>query len=186
MAIYQLGDYVEFTSGQAYDSSITMVQDGNLTMDFINSGSSANTITYWDTLTVEITDGSTSQKTYREVAIDGTSVNIGDFVTGDSLYFYVTGAAGTTVGTTTRQVAGQGWDTATHEGWENDSYDNLFFEGKYGPTQQYTQLKFRFIGSASGSSDSPSGQPLPGVAVSMFMGSVGLYLVKRKKAAKLS
>ncbi|HBR94756.1 MAG TPA: hypothetical protein DEA90_11385 [Opitutae bacterium] len=175
MGAYQYGDYVNYDY-----SKLNVIEDSSLTLDFFTESSAAGyVITDWDTLTVEITDGATGAKSLREVAIDGVSIDIGNFVAGQSLFFYVTGSEGTTLTSAAKDLGHRGWEySSTFNGPES-----LFFGGNYDTYgSQYTQLAFRVSGGAP-SSPATSGQPLPGVAVSMLMGSAGLYWVKRKKSA---
>ncbi|WPJ95805.1 hypothetical protein SH580_20510 [Coraliomargarita algicola] len=171
MAAYQYGDYVNYDY-----SSLTVVEDSSLSLDFfIESSADGYDILDWDTLTVEITSSS-NEVTLRDVSVTGTSIDIGNFVAGDSLFFFVSGDQGTTSTSYTRDLGHRGWEySSTFNG-----PDSLFFGGNYGQNgSDYAQLSFRVSGGAP---QSASGQPLPGVAVSMLMGSAGLYWVKRKKA----
>ncbi|CAA6677589.1 MULTISPECIES: hypothetical protein [unclassified Lentimonas] len=180
MAAYQYGDYVDYKYGENLsDSTLTVVQDSSLTLNFLTNpyySPQGYTITDWSTLSVQITD-STGQQTYRDVAISGSSVDIGDFMAGDSLFFYVSGDQGSTSTTVQSHIGHEGWDTTT------STPDSLFFDGNYGNwNSQYAQLSFRVDGSAQ----SPTGQPLPGAAVSILLGSAGLYWIKRKKTVPVA
>jgi hypothetical protein len=181
MAAYQYGDYVDYSyeTGNAQASTLTVVQDSSLTLNFFSNpyySPQGYTITDWATLTVQITDSS-GEQTYRDVAITDTSVDIGDFMVGDSLFFYVSGDQGSTFTTVEKHIGHQGWDTVT------ETPDSLFFDGNYGDwNSQYAQLSFTIDGSAQ----SISGQPLPGVAVSMLLGTAGLYWMKRRKASTVA
>jgi len=177
MATYQFGDYVyyNFEEQVVQNRTLEVVQDSNLSLNFLTNpyySPNGYVITDWAKLTVQITDGTTGDKTFRDVEITGTTVNIGDFLAGDSLFFYVSGSQGTTYTTEEKHIGYQTWDQST------ETPESLFFDGNYGEwNSQYAQLTFRIDGSAL----SPSGQPLPGVAVSMFLGSAGIYVMKRRK-----
>ncbi|WPJ96506.1 hypothetical protein SH580_02160 [Coraliomargarita algicola] len=185
MATYQYGDYVdsEFVTydKNGKEDALTVAQDGGLTLTFVDSddhcGSDGGVITDWMTLTVQATDSS-GQTTSRDVEIAGSweegtfSLDIGEFTAGASLLFFVTDSDGnTTIGTKKNK---------TYIGYEKSKKGSeaaFTFGGEYGK-----KGKIEFAFRVSGSAQSANGQPLPGVAVSMLMGSAGLYLVKRKKA----
>lgn len=183
-AAYQYGDYVSFNFNNNRANKLQVVSDTNLTLNFFNApwGGYAP-ITSWDTLTVRNTTAGGSIVD-TNIAITGNSVGIGDFMAGDQLFFYVTGSTGTTLTSDQIHLHGQSWDTAT------SSPDWMVMDGNYGQyNSKYTQLNFRIAGApASGGSSgpAPSGQPLPGVALSMLLGSGGLYWIKRKKATALT
>lgn len=183
MGAYQYGDYVyyDYNNDQQHNT-LSVVADSNLTLNFITNpyySPYGYNITDWSTLTVKITDSATNQVSFRDVAIDGSSnsINIGDYMAGQNLFFYVSGSQGTTFTTQQKHIGHQGWDNST------STPDWLFFDGNYAQyNSQYAQLSFRVEGTGL----APSGQPLPGVAASMLVGGAGLFFVKRKKKLKLA
>lgn len=179
-AAYQYGNYVQydFATNPVQNRKLTVVQDSNLTLSFLKNpyySPNGYEIGDWDSLKVEITDGTSGQKTFRDFDITSTTVNIGDFMSGQSLFFYVSSKKGTTFTTQDKQLGYQFWDSSAN------MPDSLFFDGNYGKNNnKYAQLTFRIGGSPV----APTGQPLPGVVVSMLLGS-GFLLLKRRKASVL-
>jgi hypothetical protein len=181
-AAYQYGDYVSFNFNNNRSELLQVTSDTNLTLNFFSQPwDQNNKVTNWETLTVRNQTASGSVVD-TNIGITGTSINIGDFMTGDRLFFYVSGSQGTTLTSPNIHLHGQSWDMSTK------SPDWMVMDGNYGQyNSKYTQLAFRIDGTAAsgGSAPAPSGQPLPGVALSMLLGGFGLYIIKRRKAKSL-
>ncbi len=170
MGAYQYGDYVYFD--QSHGNRLNVVKSGSLTLNFTPAlPSYGYNITDWNTLTVKATN-SDGSVTSRTVNITGSSVNIGNVMQGSSLQFYLSGQQGSTVAS---NFWGSGWDTSAGQ---YGSYEYLHFGGNYGANNSgYMNQQFQVQGApASG------GQPLPGVALSLILGGISLWAIKRKKA----
>lgn len=170
MAAYQYGDYVYYD--QSNGNKLRVVKDGSLTLNFSPAFPAYGyNITDWDTLTVKATNTNGSVST-RTVGIGGSSVDIGQVMQGDSLEFYLTGKQGSTVSS---DFWGSGWDTSAGT---YGSYDYLHFGSNYGVNNsKYMNQRFQVEGGPA-----PSGQPLPGVAISLLLGGIGIYAARRRKA----
>ncbi|MDQ8206511.1 hypothetical protein QEH52_03260 [Coraliomargarita sp. SDUM461003] len=186
MATYQYGDYVD-SEYVSYDKkgkseALTAATDGSLTLEFVNSqdhcGTDGGDISEWKTLTVKSTD-SKGQVSSQDIEISGDwengsfFIDIGEFSQGDSLLFYVTDARGNTT-----DISKNKNNYIGYEEGKKGVEDAFTFGGKYGyKGKSKVEFAFRVSGTQPA-----SGQPLPGVAASMLMGSAGLYWVKRRKA----
>ncbi len=161
-AAYQYGDYVTLEDGKLIADT-----SSHLTLKFISAE-----ITKWSTLTVQITDTQGSSSA-RDVAITGTSLDIGNVNPGDVMKFYLSGALSPT--SSFDHFWGEGWDSKAK------TYENLVFGVNYGPyDSQYASYQFQVDGSPI----PPSGQPLPGVLSLLLCGGgvLGAWYWKARKA----
>jgi len=156
MAAYQYGNNVEYLG----ENNLVVTKSANLSFNVIQSLSTGLNLSNWNYLVVNATDAN-GNLTLRNVAINGSdTIEIGSYAVGTNLRFQLSNDQfATTVG----RLAGMGWDLAAGE------HEYLVTEGNYGVwgTDQYVDVAFR-VGEGT---PAPSGQPLPGVAMALLLGS---------------
>ncbi len=160
VAAYQYGDYVRVN-----EDSLSVINSGSLTLNFISN------ISVWDTMIVQVTDAAGGVRS-NTMAIAGQTVDIGTYLQGDSLKFFLSGQPGTTINS---HFWASGWDSAARD------YEYLHFGGNYGQWGQfYTSSIFQLEGSSA-----PFGQPLPGLIPTLLLSGVGISLtfIRKKTAA---
>lgn len=154
---------------QVSDQKLKVVQDANVVLNFHTAAWHTDSITNWDSITVVSSSG---QK--NTFAINGSSVDIGKVVQGDTLEFWLS-------------KDGNDFYEFDHF-WTNDwdhatgTPDYFGFGGNWGANgSNYSSFEFQ-VGEGS----APSGQPLPGVFAVLLIGgaSGGVWTLRKKRSKK--